>query len=202
MDSPTNCPDEPDWQEYKSTEAHSWQQPNRSARIHHFTVLCECGNLVAAKQLHNTLRLTIAEARSNYNHSLHMSCENGHLTTAQWLHTTFGLDMGDVKACGNYALRRACHNGHLQITQWLHNTFNITSADASANDNLALRWACAFNRIHVTQWLCTTYKLSWPQDCDHRWSRKTHAKWYWQPHALALADHLPATLLADTIRRM
>lgn len=202
-------------------------QPYRQKAVECLRIACSNGRLLVAQWLRATFYLRPEDVRIYDINALMMACANGHLQTAQWLYEAFDLRQVDVRKKDNYALRMACCNGYLHVARWLFTTFKLyvspaqRALDQTCNDGhlSVIQWlhtsfgatnhsycydhirsAYTNKRTLVVQWLCVTYKLSWPIP---KWSRKTHAVWYWQPQVVAMSNHLTsATLLTDVLRRL
>jgi hypothetical protein len=187
-------------------QAHDWdsRKPCRDSAVRAMCAACKRGHLHVAQWLHATFGLTTVDARANNNIALCWACEGGHLQVAQWLHATFGLTAADARGDSNYALRWACVCGHLQVVQWLHRTFRLTVEDAREYGNCALRGASANGHLQVVQWLVVTYNNLKHGRSAHtlEWTHAAHRKWYWLPHAVALAAELRHDMLIHVLQAL
>lgn len=167
------------------------------------TEACEHGHLAVAQWMHITFELCDQDGRFNFNSPLRWACKCGRLQVARWLHTTYHLTSDDARALNSEPLLSACEFEHLHVAQWLHITFGLTAEDAMKYDNRALKMAFHNQHLHVVQWLCITFGFALPWRTIYmKWTRQSQKVWYWQPHVVALASHLPAALLVDALRRI
>lgn len=185
---------------------------------------CKKGHLQVAKYVADVFALTSDHVRSFDNQALFWACDYGHLDVAKWLVHTFGLTSTDVKGCD--AFRAACWGGATDIVKYLVTTFDFADVDISeeilhlCECGYLLMLQCVHRQFNIeyadyllravlenedenqetAQWLCVTYNLKTPN--IRRWSRHAQCVWYWQPHVLLAASHLPAYVLTDMLHRM